>query len=345
MARSATIFVTLLAAHWAAAAPPTADDVRRWVRDLDDPRYRVRDAASKQLLAAGPSSVEALLSPAASADAEVADRAFKILAEMADSEDGPTQRVARDALRKLAEGSGRVSATAAAVLKKRKQDYAGRLTTLGARLEFDGDEVTDIDLDGVKEMAAATALLGEFPETKYLSASTKMFDDTAAKSLVLLPNLEAVNLYQSALGDEGLKTISTLKKLRRLPMGQTKVTDAGLKTIGGMTQLEYVGVRGNNVTDAGIKHLRPLKNLTGLNLGETRVTDAGIAELTAFPKMQQIYLQETNITDACLSNLVVLKGLEMLTLYKTRITFEGRAKLKTALPALEITDEGRDDAP
>jgi len=345
MARSVTIFVTLLSAPWANAAPPTTDDIRRWVHDLDDPRYRVRDAASKQLLAAGPPAVAALLNPAASADAEVADRAFKILAEMADSADGPTERVARDALRKLAVGSGRVSVTAAAVLIKRKHDYAGRLTALGARLEFEGDDVTDIDLDDVKEMADATALLGEFPETKYLSASTKAFDDAAAKCLTLLPNLEAVNLFQASLGDEGLKTIATLKKLRRITMGQSNVTDAGLKTISGMTQLEYVGVRGNNVTDAGVKHLQPLKNLTGLYLGETKVTDAGVAELKAFAKLQQVYLHDTDITDACLPNLIGLKDLEMLTLQKTKITFEGRAKIKAALPALEITDEGRDDAP
>ena len=345
MPRLFAVAAFLLAAAWATAGPPSEADIRQWVRDLDHPRYRVRDAASRALLNAGALAVNSLVIPAGSENAEVADRAIKILGELAESPDTATETAARDALRKLAGSPKQVSATAQAILNRKRHGYVSRLEALGAKVSFDGEGVDHVDLDAVKQMREAMALLKEFPEVTSLSASTKAFDNEAAKMLTALPNVRDLNLFQSAIGDEALKTIGTLRHLRRIPMGQTLVTDAGLKHITNLTDLEYVGLRGDDITDAGLKTLRPLKNLTGLNLGSTKVSDAGVAELMAFPNLQHLYLDHTATTDACLPTLTALTDLEMVTLIKTGVSLEGRAKLKVALPRLRIADENRDDAP
>lgn len=338
MCRLLAFVVLLLAAAAGRADTPTAEQIQGWIRDLDSPTFRTRDEAARKLRAAGADAAPALSKAARSSSTDVADRALRVLGEMAEGNDPKAESAARRQLRRLADGESRAAADARILLNRKRNRILVQFLFAGVAYDEDRDGVTRIDLDNSSDVASVVPLLREFPELESLSASTSRFTDAEARQLGELPNLRDLNLYRSNIGDEGLKHLTGLKNLRRIPMGETKVTDKGLQVIGGMTQLEYVGVRGNNVTDAGLVHLKGLTNLTGLYLGETKVTDDGLKLLAPLTRLQTLYLHNTTVTDAGLDHLKDFKDLRYLSLVKTRTTEAGRARLKEALPDLRIPD-------
>ena len=339
MRRPLAIAVVLLAATAGRAEPPTAEQIQGWIRDLDSPAFRTRDQAARQLRLAGPAAAPALAKAAKTGSAEVADRALRLLGDMADGPDPRAEAAARRQLRRLADGESRAAADARGILHRKRNRLLATFLLSGVAYDEHNGEITRVDLDNCTDLPAILPLLKEFPEVEYVSISNHKFTSELAKHLGGLPNLRDLNLYRSSIGDDGLKHLTGLKNLRRIPMGETKVTDQGLKVISGMTQLEYVGVRGNNVTDAGLVHLKGLTNLTGLYLGETKVTDAGLKHIAGLTRLRTLYMDQMNVTDAGLEHLYGLTDLRQLYLSKTKTTAAGRARLKEALPDLSISDD------
>jgi Leucine-rich repeat (LRR) protein len=335
------MLIPIVALLWAAnvrAEPPTPEQIQQWIAELDHSNFKTREQAAKKLRQAGPDVAAPLAKAAKTASVEVADRALRILGEMADGNDAKAETAARRHLRRLADGESRVAGEAKSILNRKRNRLLVQLMFAGAAYDEHREEITRIDLDNVADLEAVLPILKYFPELETLSISNRKFTDKMAAHLADLPNLRDLNLFQSGIGDEAFKHLTGLKNLRRIPMGQTRVTDEGLKIISGMTQLEYVGVRGNNVTDAGLVHLKGLTNLTGLYLGESKVTDAGLKHLAPLKRLQFLILDKSPITDAGLEHLKELKELRDLYVTGTRITKEGRARLKDALPDLDIHD-------
>ncbi|HVK10783.1 MAG TPA: hypothetical protein VM597_18590 [Gemmataceae bacterium] len=341
MSRCVLAAVGLLAVVSLARAqvPPKADPIRDWIADLDNPRYRLRDRASSRLAAAGVDAVKPLAQVVRKGSPEAADRALKILGEMADGPDPKAEAAARKELRKIADLDHQAAGDARAILARRRNTILAIFQQASVRVRETRGGLTDFDLDEVTDLDKVLPLLKEFPEIESVSLSNSRFTGKHAEHLAELKNLQDANLFQSKIDDAGLKHLTGLKFLRRVPMGHSLVTDEGLKTIGTMTQLEYVGVRGNKVTDAGLAHLKNLSGLTGLYLGETAVSDNGLKHLAAFPKLQDLYLHTTGITDAGLEHLKELKDLRYLDLTRTRTTEAGRRRLQEALPDAQIRAE------
>jgi hypothetical protein len=316
--------------------PPKPNPIQDWIADLDSPRYRVRDLASTRLGAAGVEAVKPLAQAVRKGSPEAADRALKILGEMADGPDPKAEAVARKELRKIADLDHPAAGDARAILARRRNSILAVFQQANVRVRETSTGYTDFDLDEASDLDKVLPLLREFPEIESISLSNAKFTGKHAEHLADLKNLQDLNLFQSKIDDAGLKQFVGLKFLRRIPMGHSLVTDDGLRTIGTMTQLEYVGVRGNKVTDTGLVHLKNLSNLTGLYLGETAVTDDGLKHLAAFPKLVDLYLHTTGITDAGLEHLKGFKDLRYLDLSKSKTTEEGRRRLQEALPEVRI---------
>jgi|SoiMethySBSTD1v2_1073268.scaffolds.fasta_scaffold201983_2 hypothetical protein len=318
------------------ADPPTAEQIKDWIRDLDSSNFKTRDQAARGLRQAGADATAPLARAAKTGTAEVSDRALRILGEMADGSDAKVETAARRQLRRLAEGESKVAGEARTLLYRKRNRALAQFLLAGVAYDEQGSEVTRIDFDNCSDVPSVAPLLKEFPELETVSASTSRFADAEIKYLADLPNLNYASLYNSNISDEGLKHLTALKSLRGIAMGGTKVTDKGLQVISGMTQLEYVGVRADKVTDAGLVHLKGLTNLTGLYLGETRVTDDGLKHLAPLTKLRDLYLHTTAVTDAGLEHLREFKDLKNLYLAKTKTTPEGRARLKEAIPELRF---------
>jgi hypothetical protein len=80
---------------------PTSAELQRWVRELDDESYPVREAATKRMVQAGGAAVEPLAGAVLSDSAEVSWRASDALARIAlQGDEAALDRVSK-ALQKL----------------------------------------------------------------------------------------------------------------------------------------------------------------------------------------------------------------------------------------------------
>src|ERR1051326_579074 len=106
-----------------------------------------------------------------------------------------------------------------------------------------------------------------------------------------------------------------------------------LKDLKGLVQLN---LRGQEVTDAQLVHLRGLTSLERLHLEKTKITDKGLENLKGLTNLEYLNVYGTDITDAGLVNFEGMKKLKNLYVWQTKVTDVGVAKLKKALPQVEI---------
>ena len=132
--------------------------------------------------------------------------------------------------------------------------------------------------------------------------------------------------------------LAALPGLRDLKILYNEITDSGLVSIRGLTRLERLGLSGRRITGSGLVHLSRLPRLRKLSLGGTGITDANLAHLSEFPNIEELSVWDTAITDAGLVHFLGLPNLRKLDLNQTRVTPAGVARLRRALPHVEITD-------
>lgn len=89
---------------------PAGEEIARWITNLDSDKYDERQTASAKLTAIGQPAIPALVKAAAGDSPEVTRRSIAILKELFQSKEEATQKAARDALEKLANGSHSVAA-------------------------------------------------------------------------------------------------------------------------------------------------------------------------------------------------------------------------------------------
>lgn len=101
-------------------------------------------------------------------------------------------------------------------------------------------------------------------------------------------------------------------------------------------QVTWLGLANTAVTDAGLANVARLPKLTALHLENTKVGDAGLANLTGLTNLEYLNLYGTQVGDAGVQQLAGLKNLKKLYLWQTKATKDGAAKLREALPELEV---------
>jgi hypothetical protein len=93
---------------------------------------------------------------------------------------------------------------------------------------------------------------------------------------------------------------------------------------------------GTLVDDDMMRVIGSLPLLQFLSLIGTKVTDTGLTSVTHLDRLEHLSLSGPSITDASVPSLIQLKSLRVLKLVGTRVTGNGLAKLRQALPELEI---------
>src|SRR4029079_10645911 len=127
------------------------------------------DQAATRLRAAGPDVAPALAKAAKTGSPEVADRALRILGEMADGPDQKLEAAARRQLRRLADGESRAAGDARVLLTRKRHRILAQLLFAGAAYQEDGAEVRSIDLDNATDLQTLVPHFKEFPELESLS--------------------------------------------------------------------------------------------------------------------------------------------------------------------------------
>lgn len=121
-----------------------------------------------------------------------------------------------------------------------------------------------------------------------------------------------------------------------LRMAGTAANDAALTSVSKLVGTSRLDLGQTAITDAGLARLKGLKNLTALHLEGTRITDAGLVAIQDMRSLEYLNLYNTGITDAGLDHLTRLTNLRHLYVWQTKVTDAGVAKLKKALPQVEI---------
>ena len=115
-----------------------------------------------------------------------------------------------------------------------------------------------------------------------------------------------------------------------------KFSDDSLRLLKDLKDVVHLNLRGLGVTDSGLAHLSNLTSLTRLHLEQTKITDQGLANLKGLVNLEYLNLYGTAITDVGLKHLEGMKKLKNLYLWQTKVSDAGIARLKKALPQVEI---------
>lgn len=226
---------------------PTDAQIQQWVKQLGDDKFAVREEATRNLIEAGESAIEAVTTATKSEDPEVTQRAWRIIKY--------PEKAAIAYFEKL---GGKVTVDEKNPDRPVIELYLGytkftnsdlvqlkRFTKL-QKLNLCHTKVTD---EGLKQLKGFTAL------TDLVLYGTKVTDD-GLKHLKEIAILQELSLWDTDVSDAGLKHLAELSDLKVLLLINTKITDAGLETLKGFTRLELLHLKGTKVTSAGLEKLR-----------------------------------------------------------------------------------------
>jgi hypothetical protein len=222
-------------------------------------------------------------------------------------------------------------------------------------------QLKDLDLSGVPLADADLVHLEGLTSLTGLTLTSTSVTDAGLAHLEGLVNLKSLVLPLTGIRGEGLKHLGRMTQLSRLNLTGNQIADLsslpplpGLKvlyldraplgdsqfaSLSKFPALETLYLLGTNVTDAGLASLGELKNLKSLRLSQTKVTDAGMPTILNLKNLENLELAETKVTDTTLDRLGELKGLKTLDLEKATVTDAGIARLKAALPGLQMMGE------
>jgi hypothetical protein len=106
------------------------------------------------------------------------------------------------------------------------------------------------------------------------------FDNAELISRIRLsPELERLDLSNTAITDSGLRVLESMTTLQWLILDDTQVGDEGLKQINGLPKLRRLSLAGTNVSDRGLDTLVEVPDLENIDLRRTKVSAAGVARL------------------------------------------------------------------
>ena len=171
-----------------------------------------------------------------------------------------------------------------------------------------------------------------------------------------MPQLEALDISNTQVTDNGMDMLITLTSLKELSLGQGRRGRAGdlgfLRVLTTLTSLDIGGAQPTPPDMGGRKVERPpvpplpattlkamaeLKQLRVLRMGYTGVSAADLKALSVLENVEKLGIEECpRVDDAALAELVGWKSLKYLDLQDTKVTERGVAALRKAKPGLVI---------
>ena len=223
--------------------------------------------------------------------------------------------------------------------------------------------------------AQVTQILDAFPDVKSLTLEGRELTDALAPVLVGLPNLEALALRETMVGDvtlaalagkpteqqklkildvrvganltdAGIDAVAKIKTLRALRLIGCELTDARLATLtDSLTRLSEIDLRGSRgFTVAAIANLEEENDgsLRTLKLGGVDVTNAMLQPVAAMHHLTSLSLEESEVDDTGIALLHELPLRNLVLLRSLFIGDEGLNVLKdyAQLESLDLQDTG-----
>jgi Leucine-rich repeat (LRR) protein len=171
-----------------------------------------------------------------------------------------------------------------------------------------------------------------------------------------MPQLEALDISNTQVTDNGMDMLITLTSLKELSLGQGRRGRAGdlgfLRVLTTLTSLDIGGAQPTPPDMGGrkiehppapplpentVKAMAELKKLRVLRMGYTGVSSADLKSLSVLENVEKLGLEECpRIDDAALAELLRWKSLKYLDLQDTKATEQGVTALRKAKPGLVI---------
>lgn len=344
--RSACLLVfvataSLSLAQDSGADPITPEQINRWIGELDNDEFSVREKATEALAAGELVTLPRLVSAAKKVTGEPRERVFRALTLMSKSEDPSIVDAIETAIAELAESEDSVVARNATRIV---DDIHDRRTKLAVQTLRAGGLYAQADGTGKYTTVTNNPGFG----SRFVSKTRNEIEDDLLAELRHLPDLVFLSLRDSGIGDAGLAHIATVTGLTHLDINGTVVTDEGLGVLAKLPNLTYFSLKSPKVRGEGLENLRAAEGLTALQLcGEsaddhwmaavepfrrigflelngTSVSGKGLAAIEKWSQLNEAFLNQNKmIDDAGLPYLADKTKLTWVELTHTAITQEG----------------------
>ncbi|CAI5458035.1 unnamed protein product [Closterium sp. Yama58-4] len=161
-----------------------------------------------------------------------------------------------------------------------------------------------------------------------------------------MTHLKSIDLsHCSGFSAAGVQHLYRLPQLERLDMDNTALLDSALEPIGAANSLNHLSLLGTNVTDAGLRHLTGLHSLTAMWLNRcVGVTSAGMVHVGKLTRLEKLSLFGTAVDDSGVRQLTSLTRLKKLWLPDGReVDYKGLCRLLDRA-GKEENEDGRVDS-
>lgn len=244
---------------------PDLTQIRRWISQLDAERFAVREAATQQLVEAGPVVIDLLSKELSTAGVEVTIRGLDILRELALQNNVEASR-AEYAIRELAEdrittASHRAAEVLKSLLDTRTIRGEKALRQLGASftsapLTTDekslGSNVIFVTLGKAwKGNPSDLALLEWLAKYQgvHVTLHGKQFDDQWLQKLVNIPTVIGMQLNRASITDDGIAMLVGMPQLRGLSIRYCQLTNASCQHLNSLSDsMVFVSYFGKGIS-------------------------------------------------------------------------------------------------
>jgi hypothetical protein len=116
----------------------------------------------------------------------------------------------------------------------------------------------DVDCRNIRIDASVVEAISSLPEVSTWDCFSCVFEPDAFKHLYAMPNLRALNLTDSNIGDSDLVYLRAMENLELLSLDKSNVSDKGIVHLAALKKLRVVNLGGTKVTQTGREHLKTL---------------------------------------------------------------------------------------
>ncbi|QDU28762.1 Leucine Rich repeats (2 copies) [Anatilimnocola aggregata] len=242
-----------------------------------------------------------------------------------------------------------------------------QLRQAGYRLEPSGFEIITKATYSSPALASQRAevvmLLTRLHNLQELHLQRQIVTDQDLRQLSVLRRLELVEMNRCQLPENALERLAELRALAWLDLEGSNFSCVGLRQLTARSNLQVLKIAHTNFSDDCAAQVSTDSKLQWLHINDTQVTSAGLLRLPVLPHCQWLSLAGNDIGNAALINLPQWPRLEILDLSRTKLTDDaiptlsqlqscqkiflsgtqissaGKARLRRALPDLNIDDE------
>jgi len=174
----------------------------------------------------------------------------------------------------------------------------------------------------------------DYVSLKHLKAA-----DTDALALGSLLQIKELTLQDCQVSQSTLDHLTGLQKLQTLRLYLVETEKPDLAFLEKLSALSEFVLLPEAPARANLEHVGRLKHLKCLTLIDAGLTDDDLKQLQGLSSLEELWLRANHITDAGLEHLQGLKSLIRLRVDRRLVYSAGMAKLRQAIPGLQVTGE------